>query len=404
MLTFAKLIEDISESDLQRLVEATIPESRTIDFKAELPGRTSGDHKEFLRDVVAFSNGLGGHIVYGIEENNGVAANLRGLVAENIDAEILRLEQIVRTGIDPIIHGLRIRSVPLPTHGGNAVVIEIPAGLFGPHMIRNRGAFVTRTSAGKMDMDFGEIRAAFVGAETVIEKLNEFRQERTGRLISGETIVPVTKPAMLAIHILPLVSFAPAFRCDLTRLSQNLPTRELIIPRQRTLGWQPRFTHQGFVQTCTAGPTPAISPIYANVFRNGAIEVADCDVATISGPEILTAIHVEMALLETVANLLRALRALEIQPPFYVLPSVLNMRGYKLRQLGYQGDPNVDRPLSVEHLILPEAVVDDYEGATLDQLFRPIFDVLWNAAGWSGSPNYNTDGTYQIRWRDRLQR
>jgi Putative DNA-binding domain len=307
MLTFAKAIEEICESDLQGLVSAGIPESRIVEFKAELPGRTSNDHKEFLRDVVVFSNSLGGHIIYGIEGKNGVAANLCGLGVPNIDEEILRLEQMIRSGIEPIIHGLKVQPIPLPTHGNNAVVIEIPAGLFGPHMIRNRRAFTARTSSGKMDMDFGEIRAAFVGAETAIAKLNEFRQNRTGRLIAGESIVPlIGGPAMLTIHLLPLQSFTPAFQCDLTRLSDKSADRDLVIARNAMWGWQPRFTHHGFVQACTGGQTTGASTIYANVFRNGAIEVVDCDVPE---SDKLVAIRVEFALLQTVANLLRAFEA-----------------------------------------------------------------------------------------------
>ena len=399
MLTFAKLIEDVSEADLQRLIGAGTPESRTLEFKAELPGRTSEDHKEFLRDVVAFSNGPGGHIIYGMEEDNGIARNLRGLPDTIVDDEILRLEQIIRTGIEPIIHGLKIRRVPLPLGGGNAVVIEIPPGLFGPHMIRNRGAFVARTSAGKMNMDFGEIRAAFVGAEAVIAKLNEFRQERTGRLIVGETIVAVTSPAMLAIHILPLQSFTPAFRSDLMRVSGDRNSSDLVIPRRAMWGWVPRFTHQGFVQACTGGRTTGISTIYANVFRNGAVESSIATLPPTGARKQWSAIAVEMATLQMVTNLLRALRQLEMQPPFYVFPTLLNIRDYKLVQLGYQGDPHVERSLSAEHLILPEVVIEDYECTNVEQLFRPPFDVLWNAAGWSGSQSYNREGNYRPQWR-----
>jgi len=403
MLTFGKVIEDVSEADLQRLIDAAVPESRSLEFKSELPGRTSEDRKEFVRDVVAFSNGPGGHIIYGIRENNGVAVDLTGVSAANIDDEILRLEQIIRSGIEPIIHGLKVRAVTLPGRGSNAVVIEIPPGVFGPHMIRNRGAFVTRTSAGKMDMDFGEIRSAFVGAETAIAKLNEFREERTGRLIAGNGIVPVTSAAMLAIHILPLESFTPAFRCDLTRISSDLPSRDLAIPRNRTWGWAGRFTHQGFVQTGLTGST-GISAIYANIFRNGALEVVDCDVTTSSGHKTLIGVQVEVAMLQMITNLLRVFRRLEIQPPFYVFPSLLGIRDYKLVEVNYQGYPNVERPLSTDYLILPEAMLEDYEAPTIDLLFRSVFDVLWNAAGWSTSPNYSNNGIYIPRWRDRLGR
>jgi hypothetical protein len=273
MLTFPKTIEDVSEADLQRLIESLTPESRTLEYKGQLPGRTTEDRKEFLRDVVSFANSVGGHIIYGMEANDGIAATLRGFPQDTIDREILRLEQMIRTGIEPMIQGFKIQSVPLPTLGGCALVAEIPPPLFGPHMIRSRGAFVSRTSAGKMDMDFGEIRAAFVGTETAIAKLNEFRQQRTGQLIAGDMVAPMASRTMLAVHLLPLQSFAPAFRCDLAPVTHAASTENLVIARKAQWGWQPRFTHHGFAQICSAG-------IYANLFRNGSIEVVDTDVTT----------------------------------------------------------------------------------------------------------------------------
>lgn len=70
-----------------------------------------------------------GHIIYGIATNDGVATNLNGIPNDTVDRELLRLEQITRSGIEPVIHGLKLRPVPLHTKGGgSALVIEIPPG------------------------------------------------------------------------------------------------------------------------------------------------------------------------------------------------------------------------------------------------------------------------------------
>jgi hypothetical protein len=97
-------------------------------------------------------------------------------VAKIDDAKV-RLESIVRTSIEPPIQELKIDSVKLGS--GRALVIEIPRGLFGLHIIKNRRAFIARTSAGKSDLDVNEIRAAFVGAEAAARRLSEFRADRT---------------------------------------------------------------------------------------------------------------------------------------------------------------------------------------------------------------------------------
>lgn len=64
MLTFQKSIEEISENELQRLIDTLTPESRTLEFKAELPGKTSDERKKFLRHVVAFANSEGAHHIW----------------------------------------------------------------------------------------------------------------------------------------------------------------------------------------------------------------------------------------------------------------------------------------------------------------------------------------------------
>jgi Putative DNA-binding domain len=402
MLTFQKPIEQVSESDLQRLIDTLTPESRTLEFKAELPGRTSDDRKEFLRDVVAFANSEGGHIIYGIAATDGLATNLSGIPNDTVDGELLRLEQIIRSGIEPIIHGLKLRPVPLQTNGGSALVVEIPRGLFGIHMLRNRGAFIKRTSAGKMEMDFGEIRAAFVGGETALTKLDEFRQQRIGHLKAGDGIVPMSHSAIMSIHLLPLQAFAPGYQPELKRVTHTQDGQKLLIPRKSIWGWRSHFTHHGFLQFCSAGSRAGKPMIYANLFRNGSIEVVDSDVTNSFAENSVAGVPVEFALLLMTQNLLRLFDKLEVPPPYYVLPCLLNVKGRKFIKIDYQGFPNEERPFEVDDVILPDALIED-SAQPLEQIFRPLIDVLWNTCGWSGSPNYDAEGNYTPNWRENLE-
>lgn len=137
MFTFSKPLDEITEVDLQRLVTDGVVENRELEFKRDLPGPGGEEKKEFVRDVVSFANSAGGHIIYGIAESNGVPTEFAPISGEKIDNAKLRLENIIRTSIEPTIQGLKIDSVKLSS--GHALLIEIPRGLFGLHMIRNRG-------------------------------------------------------------------------------------------------------------------------------------------------------------------------------------------------------------------------------------------------------------------------
>lgn len=107
----SKPLESLDESDLQALVDIGAPEGKT------LPGNTYEDKKEFLADVSSFANASGGHIVFGMKEQEGVAVELCGLGTINADAGILRLENLMRDGIEPRISGAALRAIPLHTPG-----------------------------------------------------------------------------------------------------------------------------------------------------------------------------------------------------------------------------------------------------------------------------------------------
>src|SRR5688500_12471518 len=93
-------IDSITEGDLRPLVENRVHESRTIDYKSMLPD-SNRSKKKFLQAVCAFANTVGGDLVYGMQEANGVPQQLAGFESDNIDRDILQLINLIRDGIAP---------------------------------------------------------------------------------------------------------------------------------------------------------------------------------------------------------------------------------------------------------------------------------------------------------------
>jgi hypothetical protein len=401
MSLFGRRLDTLTETDLRSLIDSSFGENRVIEYKATLPGRTDGEKKEFIKDVVSFANSAGGHIIYGMEASGGVPTAFRGIAGDTIDVEKLRLEQMARTGIEPIIHGFKIEAVALPTAGGNALVIEIPRGLFGPHVIRGRGAFVSRNSAGKTEMDFGEIRAAFIGAETASAKLKDFHAERTARLIAGDTLFPLQKRTIAVLHLLPLEAFTPGFRCDLSRITGGT-SRKLLELRGTALSWNARFSLDGFAQIYTPGVQNTPHYAYAHAFRNGALEYADGEIEWGPAARTIRIGLFECLILAATSRFLVAAKELELRGPFFAFPSILNVRGWKLIQPSDGRSQEHDaRTIDREHLILPEVMLDG-DSVDLETVFRPTFDVLWNACRWARSFNYDDNGVYLAskEWRE----
>jgi hypothetical protein len=199
--------DDIDEAALAQLVANGTPESRDLEFKRDLPGQEPDNIREFLADVTSLANTNGGDLIFGIEDVEGVAAGLPGVVIANVDNEVLRLEQIIRTNVDPRLIGVRIRHVPFAA-GNGALIIRIPPGLQSPHRVtfRNSGKFYARTSRGKYELDVHELRHAFVDSSRLPARFRHYHAEGIERargidmpfaIMSGPTAVVSTMPLSL---------------------------------------------------------------------------------------------------------------------------------------------------------------------------------------------------------------
>jgi predicted HTH transcriptional regulator len=105
MFTFSKPVCEINEQDLVALIDGGVIENRQLEYKRDLPGTADKDKREFVRDVVAFANSAGGHIIFGIGQSKGLPTELVPISEDKIDGAKLRLEGIIRTSIDPTIQG-----------------------------------------------------------------------------------------------------------------------------------------------------------------------------------------------------------------------------------------------------------------------------------------------------------
>ena len=240
-----------------------------------MPGNADKDKKEFLADVSSFANASGGDLVFGVEEKRdsdgkptGVPERVSGLSIGNGDAEILRLENIVRNGIGPRIAGLHFRTVGAYANGP-VLLARIQKSYAAPHMVtfQDHSRFYSRNSRGKYPLDVGEVRAAFALSESVPEKARRFRDERLARIVADETPVAQPPGPKVVLHLLPVTAFDPATRYNLGRFEY----RPSDLPPLAGGGPSFRYNLDGVV---TYVPPLENSPShgYVQLFRNGTIE------------------------------------------------------------------------------------------------------------------------------------
>jgi hypothetical protein len=146
------------EADLANILQSWITESTVLDYKAREALRNTDKNKlEISKDVSAFANSAGGTLVYGIDETNHIPTGLRGLDPSVTTREWI--EQVINSGIQRRIDGIRINQVGLDTlePGHVAYVISIPQSMRAPHMAADN-RFYKRFNFESVPMEEYEVR------------------------------------------------------------------------------------------------------------------------------------------------------------------------------------------------------------------------------------------------------
>lgn len=374
-----------TEKDLLNLINERVMEGRTVEYKEALPGSSDSDKKEFLADVSSFANTSGGDLYFGIREREGIPTELVGLELQDADATILRLENLIRDGIEPRLPSLRIEKVDLTTSKA-VLVIAIPRSWALPHAVRVSGRFHARNSAGKYQLDVGELRRLFIQSESLAERLREFRRDRLALIEAGESPLTTQEPAKIVLHLIPLQSFSPGILLDLVDLEESLPSLALISGYSA----YSRHNFEGLLYYSVIHDT-GLTALYSQIFRNGCIEAVDTFLLSHRGSKrYIPSQAFETKIAKALGAYLKVMRHLGVQPPIYIALSFMNVAGYYMA-VSNTMDPLRTPLIDRRELLLPEVAIEDLEGEPY-VILRPLFDMVWNAAGWPRSMNYDEDG------------
>lgn len=403
-----KRLEEIEKADIDALVVDAVGESRALDYKEALPGGTDDEKKEFLYDASSFANASGGFIVYGIKEARdtggkptGVPESADGLSVANIDAEILRLDAILRTGLDPRLPSARFKEIP-GFKNGSVLLLRVEQSWASPHMVvfKNVTRFYSRNSAGKYPLDVREIRAAFALSESIPERIRRFRDERLARVVAGETPADIPSRAKFVMHVLPVAAVEAGTLVEVNREKLGW----LSAPRLSLVGAardeQHRYNLDGslvYDRVILAQGEKPVCRSYAQLFRNGAIEA----VAALDDPGGIDGYlsqNLESLLVQAFRQYLAQMQLLGVQPPVFVMSSLVGVKGFSL-WVHTDSYPEAVRgagtnvPFDRDVMLLPDLVVEDLSTPAED-ILRPAFDALWQAGGWERCHRYDKDGKW----------
>ncbi|MBS0289163.1 MAG: ATP-binding protein [Proteobacteria bacterium] len=376
-------------ADLNQLISNLVPEGKNIEYKQEIPSKDDGGSLKILKSISAFANTNGGFILYGIEEEKGIPKKISGLKIENQDEIKLRVENLCRDGLEPpLTTNLSFHYIPMENEK-SVLAIKIRKSYRSPHRIKykNHGHFYARNSAGNYPLDVGELRKALGEENSINEKARSFIIDRLSKFEVGETPIPINQQlGKLIVHIVPV----SAIISEINNLDLN-STQQLEFTPPETHGPRMRRNLDGFVWYANQIPTRA----FAQIFRNGIVEsFLELNAREEHGSMIINSVTYENNIYDVIEKYLSLLLKYNIEMPFLIYVSILNVDKYQLNMEKDEDDTHgVNHVLDRKDIFLPPIFIEkaNYD---MNEIVSPIFNLIFNAFGYIKSSRVDINGKF----------
>jgi len=388
MYLLGKRADKIDSSDIKRLLENQVPESKNLDYKRDLKIGKDKEKKEFLFDVSAMHNTEGGCIIFGIEEikddynqNTGKPFKIADLAIENEDKLIQFIEDVIKGNTEPNISQLIINL--LKVDNKDVLVIGIPKSLNLPTMVTFNGTnkFYKRRNSGKYSVDVYELNQMFMQNQLLRERISEFRINRINTVIEQKYIPNLETDSSFFIHIIPF-GFSNNQILDFSDIKNN---SNISMRPMYSHGWDTMFNIDGFATFSRSADRQKITS-YNQIFRNGIYEVYTSELfyknqndnLEFDGDSFIQEV------IEKIREGLTVLNKFNIETPFYVSFSFHNVIGKSIsnRRSYYS------QQFKQNEIIFPLIQLLNYED-NIYNLLKPNFDILWQSLGYERSPQIN---------------
>ena len=379
-------IGDIDKEALKALIENEVRENKSIEYKQEIPGKADSDVVPFLATVSSLANTAGGDLLLGVKANKGVPVELSGIQIGDVDQEKLRLEHMLLNGVEPRLPGVDIQEIEV-AKDTYVLVIRVAGSWSAPHRVNKISKFYARHSTGRYELDVGELRDAFTFSEGVVNRIGNFRVERIGRILSDRSPVSLQQGARMVLHVVPRAAFSTANAIDIAALE----SQDNRISPMGQIAMNYRVNLDGFVTFYTASGCSS-ADAYTQVFRNGAVESASVLDVDQLGAAYIPSVAYERNIIGVLRSYLEIAGKFELHPPYFAFLSLVAVRGARLVVQNAWGDPRV-LTTNDETLMLPEIAIEE-RCVQPEKALRPLFDMVWNAFGYSRSSNYDEHGNW----------
>jgi len=374
-----------TQAHLDQLIAEAAQETQYLEFKQTLPGPGHWPNElkqELLADVTAFANAGGGELIFGMAQGaDGAASHLVLLPHPDLDQELLRIGNFLVDSVEPRLPGVQTFAVPVIVGGavGHVVVMRVPQSWASPHRVISNRHFYVRENNNRRPVNVPELRGLFLNSANLATKVHDFRSDRIGKIMAGETPYKLRDGSVLVMHIAPVKAALGLVAVDPVQY-QGLHRSVPVIASTVALS---KLNIDGAVGTRPV--TTAGTAGYTILYRNGFIEATWVHSATDGRPRgNLGADTFENYLARFIREVWAELEHWGTTKELLVMLSLLKADKLALpRQVGYADAEQglFDR----QTLIFPHFELLG-EGEAHAEL-KGLFDLVWQAAGYDGSPN-----------------
>lgn len=384
-----KLLSEVAENDLNELVDSQISEKKIIEYKQQLNLRAHKDKIEITSDVSSFANASGGHLIYGMKEDGGLATEICGLQIENQDRLKQQIENILRESLGPRIIGIELEIISCE-QSDPVLIIRIPKSWNAPHMNKYNSKFYSRNSGGKYPMETSELRSIFFLSETLYEKINMFRIDRVANIGKTGTPARLLPYPKIVLHLIPFEAFTPGIRKDLTWIKDEL-NKPLPIRAKNCVG---RYNFDGYL-TCTPVDVMDRTKSYLQIYSNGIFEAVEAFTLRVQpeNQQGILVLQVEKDLIKSLGDYFKWQVRLNVVPPVAVMLSLLNVYEYSVVDSRRLDPAFSGNKIERQDLLVPEVIIESFD-ENPDKVLQNIFDSIWNASGWPRDMLYDDEGNW----------
>jgi len=396
-------IAEITLEDLQHLIDNGIGESKTLEYKKELHIDTGDERKEFLADISAFANCDGGIIIYGIEEDikTRLPSNICGIIINNEDTMILKIENLIRDSIKPRIPEIKYRVLQIISKKEYILIIQIKPSYIIPHRVIYKGhdKFYARNSKGKYPMDIEELRQLFTLSDTLYKKIDYYVLERIQIIGSNRYGVLPSDHPVFVMQAIPLQAFRSKDFMSITHIKDSITKSG---DRAFRNGYDMQICIDGIALKPPQNSYGKQSSAIGHYYTNGVVEKATSKFFNpyFESSNVKPSVKLKMIykqplvkeIIKNVGGILLYYKELGVAPPIVLSCSIINGEGFTMpvdNWLDVEGE--IDRSL----LLVPNLLINEFE-TKIEEIIQPILDSIWNSCGFSKCQFYDDEGNFLL--------